>query len=255
MKLIASLKGYQPISFVQDRILLAKGYDLYLADLECKYCQYIGSVPQTLGVKIASWSRTLERCLRLGIRYGCEISKSRILLAERRRIWKLDLHANSIELDHEIEQGARPLAINYVQGIKGFDDGAYFGEYWDNLGKGPVNIWARKEDDRWSVVHTFTEGTINHIHGLIPDKNRGVVWILTGDFDRAPGIWAARDNFSSVTPVLAGEQEYRCCWLAFWGNRVVYATDSPLSLNSVREMIFADEVSHPAQSPVGLRSE
>jgi hypothetical protein len=51
---------------------------------------------------------------------------------------------------------------------------------------------------------------------------------VTGDFGDAAGIWAARDDFSEVRPVLVGKQDFRCCWLAFSGEQIIYATDSPL---------------------------
>jgi hypothetical protein len=255
MRAINSLKGFQPITFVRDGILLARKYDLYIADLDCKRRQYIGSVPHTPGVKIASLSRTLERTLRLGIRFGCQVSKNRVLLAERQRFWMLDLNTGAIHLDHMIEQGSRPLMISNIQGMKGFDDGVCYGEYWENKHKEPVNIWLRNDNNIWNVAYTFPNGAIEHIHALVPDKNRGFIWILTGDFDNSPGLWEARDNFSSVVPVLLGRQEFRCCWLAFWGDRIVYATDSPLATNSIRELVAIEQGTTPPLSRTGFRSE
>ena len=110
MKLIKMMKGYRPIAFVNDGILLAKGYKLYLGDLTCQKLKFIGSVPHTLSNKIAIFSRLLERTLRLGIRFGCAISGNRYLLASNRRIWLLDMTTYSIKLDHVVGRGSRPLS-------------------------------------------------------------------------------------------------------------------------------------------------
>ena len=239
MKLLRTIRGYRPLTFVPDGILLAKGYELYVANLDCSRLRRVGAVPQGLAARTARRSRTLERIFRLGLRFGFRISEDGYLLAERSRIWILDLASGSVRLDHPIKRGSRPLFISRIQGVNGFEDCVCYGEYWENLAKDPVRIWARSQSGIWRVAHTFPKGTIEHVHGMIPDERRGIVWILTGDFGDAAGIWVARNDFTDVSPVLVGKQEFRCCWLAFWGDRIIYATDSHLESNSVRELILS----------------
>jgi len=162
----------------------------------------------------------------------------------------LDLNSGSIKLDHEIEKGSRPLAISYIQDVPNFDDGACYGEYWENKHRSPVSIWVRRDTNSWQVAYTFPQGAIEHIHAVISDKRRGLVWILTGDYEKSAGIWAARNNFKDVSPVLVGSQESRCCWIAFWRDRIIYATDSHLIPNSLRELFCADVLGGSRSEPL-----
>jgi hypothetical protein len=255
MKLLRTMRGYRPLTFVPDGILLAKGYELYVASLDCSRLSRVGAVPQPSAARAVRRSRTLERIFRLGVRFGCRIAESGYLLAERNRIWLLELPSASVRLDHVVQRGSRPLFISRIQDVNGFEDCACYGEYWENLAKEPVNIWVRNQHGVWRVAYTFPQGTIEHVHGMIPDKSRGVVWILTGDFGDAAGIWAARGDFSEVLPVLVGKQDFRCCWLAFSGDRIIYATDSPLTTNSVRTLILLQGALDSPGPFIGAHSE
>jgi hypothetical protein len=173
----------------------------------------------------------------------------------RNRLWLLELPSGAVRLDHVIENGTKPLCISRIQGVNGFLEGACYGEYWDNVSKEPVNIWVRSQHGVWRIAHTFPRGKIEHVHGMIPDESRGIVWIVTGDFGDAAGIWAARHDFSEVLPVLVGKQDFRCCWLAFSDEQIVYATDSPLVINSVRRLILPHADSESKNPWIGARSE
>jgi hypothetical protein len=252
---LRTLRGHRPLSFVPDGILLAKGYDLYTADLDCLQLTPVSRVPHAIGAGLLRRFRILERILRLGIRFGCRIDEESYLLAVKNRLWLLELPSRDIRLDHVIKKGKKPLWISRIRGINGFEDGACYGEYWDNATKEAVNIWVRSRQGVWRIAHTFPKGTIEHVHGIVPDDRRGIVWIVTGDSGESAGIWAARNDFSEVLPVLVGEQDFRCCWLAFSDNEIIYATDSPLAINSVRRLILPEGYSHSRDPWVGTRSE
>ena len=255
MNHLRTLRGYRPLAFVPDGILLAKGYELYVAALDCSRMSRVGAVPHARSAGMLRRSRIIERILRLGIRFGCRIDQASYLLAERNRLWLLDLPSGNVRLDHVIENGMKPLWISRIDGVDGFADGACFGEYWYNTPKEPVNIWMRSRQGVWRVVHTFSKGAIEHVHGIVPDNRRGIVWILTGDSGDQVGIWAARRGFSEVLPVLVGKQEFRCCWLAFSDDQIIYATDSPLEINSVRKVILPQGYAQSPDPWVGVRSE
>jgi hypothetical protein len=254
MKHLRTLRGYRPLSFVPDGILLAKGYELYVADLDCARLSYVAAVPHALASGVLRRSRIFERVLRFGIRFGCRIGEGCYLLAERNRLWLLDLPSASVRLDHVVS-GKKPLCISHIQGVTGFADGPCYGEYSENSSKEPVNIWVRSPHGAWRIVHTFAKGAIEHVHGIIPDESRGIVWIVTGDFGDSAGIWAARHDFTEVLPVLVGKQDFRCCWLAFSEDQIIYATDSPLTINSVRRL-FLPQLGLDSRDPwIGARSE
>jgi hypothetical protein len=182
MRLIRTIPGYRPLSIVPDGILLAKGYELYVANFDCSRMSRVGVVPHSLAAGVMRGSRMLERIFRLGVRFGCRIADGSYLLAEKNRIWLLQLPSGVVRLDHVVENGSRPLHISQIRGVDGFSDCACYGEYWDNLPREPINIWVRSQQGVWRIAHTFPKGKIEHVHGIIPDERRGVVWILTGDF-------------------------------------------------------------------------
>jgi len=238
---VKKVKGVRPLLFVPNGILFSRGYKLYVSDYLCNKFELVGQVHESAFRRIASSLRVLSRLFRAGITLGCSISDTQHLIAGKHRLWTIDLSNRNIELDHEIQRGSRPLSITKISGVAGFDDAICYGEYWNNANKDPVSIWTRNSDGHWRIAFTFARGTIEHVHSVIPDSSRGIVWILTGDFGNAAGFWIAKDNFSVVTPVLLGAQEYRCVWLHFFGKEIYYATDSQLTPNSLRRMTFSEE--------------
>ncbi len=240
MKLVRSLHGYNPLVFTSAGLLLARGYSLYHARLDCSRVESVGRIPCSPVDTLACFSRLVQRTLRSGVKVGCGITGNRYLVGEKNRLWLLDLDRCSLTLDHVIERGSTPLFMTHIEDLPGFDDGTCYGEYGRNLQKESVRIWMRDTHGLWRIAHTFPAGMIKHIHALVPDKRRKLVWILSGDFEDSCGIWVARDNFRNVSPVLVGKQEFRCCWLAFLGERCVYATDSQIVTNSLRELVFSN---------------
>lgn len=233
------IKGFKPLHFVGDKILFSKGFSLYFSDHSCEKFEYIGTVPHSFRRWLESRFRWVSRIFRTGLASGCVLPGGRILLAEKRRIWLVDVEKGQIDLDHEVVRGSRPLSITFLEELSGFDRfTCCYGEYWENTQKDEVRIWGRGVDGVWSVAYTFPKGTIEHVHAVIPDKSRNFVWILTGDFGNAAGLWKATGNFSSVEPVLVGEQHYRCVSLFFSRGDIYYATDSQLEKNSFRKLLF-----------------
>src|ERR1700733_9412424 len=121
MNLLRRLTGYRPLAFIPDGILLAKGYDLIAANLECTRLERVGSVPHTWIGGLLRHSRLLERILRFGIRFGCRVEEDVYLLAERNRIWRFNLSSGRVQLD-QIVQGKKPLCIARIEGVSGFTD-------------------------------------------------------------------------------------------------------------------------------------
>lgn len=242
---IKVIKGFRPIHFIGEQILFSKGLNLYLSDYSCNNINFLCSIPHSFRQSLLSWFRLTTRIFRIGILPGCVLSANRILLIEKGKIWLVDVESKCIAIDHLIPRGSRPLSIAFLGNLPGFDNYiCCYGEYWDNLPKDEVRIWGRAKDGIWSNAYTFPKGTINHVHAIIPDKKRNLVWILTGDFDNGAGIWKATDNFSNVEPVLIGQQDYRCVWMYLTGDDIYYATDSQLEKNSFRKLEITDSKVH-----------
>lgn len=125
-----------------------------------------------------------------------------------------------------------PLSLVKIENLSGFDDQICFGEYFSNPNRDKVHIWSY-DGNKCRVVYTFADKTVRHIHGIVPDKYRSVVYILTGDGDEESAVWIARNNFETIEKYIYGNQQARCCVLQPRKDCLVYATDSEYERNKL----------------------
>lgn len=169
------------------------------------------------------------RSMRLGVRAAVAIDNDIVLLSVGNTIVEFDTHTGELSKGYYCGKGIRPLIITTVKGIKGFDDGVYFGGYLGNSKKRPVSIYKRSGTDKWEVVYTFPEGAINHVHNVVADPYRQKLWIFTGDFDEAAAIWSVTDGFKNVERVACNDQKYRGCVVYALPEGLLYASDAPFA--------------------------
>lgn len=192
------------------------------------------SLPLGWKEKYLSSIPLFRRLLRLGIRNAHQIDKDTILLFTNKRFYEFNISTKHIIPGYIPEKGVRALNITSIKGIEGFDEMIVFGSYSSNMSKKPVHIYRRESVDKWVPYFTFDMGEINHIHNIIPDRDNSCVWIQTGDFDNAAAIWKVTDNFKTVIPIMRGCQIARGCVAYPTEQGLLYATDTPLSDNSIR---------------------
>lgn len=176
----------------------------------------------------------LRRAFRL--EFFSEILKTKnplLIILYKETVYRIDLTNNKIidKQDYPLK-GKRPLNSDTIKDLNGFDDGIYYGEYFSNFEKHPVSIY--KLSDCFERVYQFREGEINHIHAIVSDYYRNCLWIMTGDFDNGSSIWMAKDNFKEVVCIYRGEQKFRSCVGFVFEEGLLYATDSPNDVNSLR---------------------
>lgn len=228
-------KDYLPICFInQDEVLFSKLNKLFIYNLISGNLKYLTSLEGSFTQTLLGRVNVLNRILRLGVRYGILTDDHKILVVYDNFIFELDLKDISIHKSFCIPRGNRPLNMAVIKNINGFDNMVCFGEYFGNPSKTAVNIYKRIESSRWEIIYTFPDGSINHIHSIVPDEYNDCVWILTGDFDDAAAIWMATDNFKSVNPIVIGQQTYRTCVAFPTPEGLLYGTDSQFELNSIR---------------------
>jgi len=157
------------------------------------------------------------------------IDSTRILISVGNMLYELDLESGDLSNGFYCGEGIRPLIFTTVEGIEGINDSIYFGGYLGNNEKKPVNIYKRINTDQWEEVYTFAEGTINHIHNIVPDPYHNCLWAFTGDFGEASAIWKITDNFKKVERVLYNNQKYRGCVVYALPEGLLYATDAPFA--------------------------
>ena len=128
-------------------------------------------------------------------------------------------------------RGSKPLNICiYPSG------NLYFGEYFQNMEKQAVNIYGSEDNGQsWHIVFTFSEGNINHIHGLFLDPYTSRIWVATGDRENECIIGYTEDEFKTFTEVFRGGQEYRTCQLFFYKDFIVFGTDTQYEQNVIKK--------------------
>jgi hypothetical protein len=110
-----------------------------------------------------------------------------------------------------------------------------WGEYNAVEGHGlPIRIFASYDrGHHFEVVHTFLPRSVLHVHSLLYDAGLEGYWVFCGDFGDEPGIGLLSRDFRNFEWVCKGEQRFRACDAFDFGDRLVYATDTPLAANEV----------------------
>lgn len=224
-----------PLLFLQNGDILSyKHGSLFILDKETYAVRR--KVVLDLGWKEKYLSRIklARRLLRLGIRNTHQIDDKTVLLFVNKHFYEYDLADGCMTAGFIPPVGVRALNVTSIKGIAGFDDMVVFGGYLSNVNKEEVNIYKRINSKFWEPIYTFKNGSINHIHNLIPDKDNDCVWVLTGDFDEAAAIWKATDNFNKMEIVVSRCQSSRSCVAFPVNGKLLYATDTPFHQNSIR---------------------
>ncbi|WP_310556235.1 hypothetical protein [Flavobacterium sp.] len=229
------LKNFITLTFInENEMLISKSNKLYIYDVSTNQKKLLITLPYSPVLTLFSKVGIVSRVLRLGVRYALPISENKLLVVFDKKFYEINILEKTHQVTFNIPRGNRPLNIAKVEAINNFENALYFGEYFANFERKSVHIYKRQESTNWEIVYTFPEGTIEHIHAIVPDKFRDCLWILTGDFDKASGIWMAKNNFQDVKSILIGEQIFRSC-VAFPEEKgIIYATDSQFETNSIR---------------------
>ena len=194
--------------------------------------QYLFNIDIPIWKYILIKLRLCQRLLRTDIRAAI-VYKDKLYYSLSGCLYRYDLMHGKQKKELTFRSGMRaPLGLTYIKNINGFDDQICFGEYFSNKEKYSVNIWSNR-NGKWEVVYSFPERTVRHIHGIIADRYRDCVYILTGDNDKESAIWKAENNFGSVQKCIWGDQQSRCCVLQPRKDCIIYATDSEYEQNKL----------------------
>lgn len=224
------VKGYRALCYTSiDTLLVSKRNQLFIYDVSKDSILKIACFKIPFYLEVMSYLPLLRRLLRLEFRNGLKINESEYLLVFKNTVLRFN-SSTALIIREEINE--RGLSFTKIKGLKGFDDMICFGEYKENFSKAEISI-HRFYNNHWGKIFTFEEGTIEHVHAIIPDYINSRVWILTGDFGNSACIWLAEDNFKSVRPLLSGSQMYRSCVAFPYEGGLLYATDSQIDKNYV----------------------
>ena len=226
--------------------LFYKHGDLYTYNSDTNIAERYCILLQSPFLRLISRFRIIERILRLEPRSAL-FDGSNLFISQNGQMITVDYTSKKILCQYKYRDGMlNPLTISSISDIKGFDDMIVFGEYWGNPNSEKVRIFAKCYDcEDWGEIYSFPENSVKHVHNIIPDKEHDCVYIFTGDADICSGIWEARDNFKTVTPLAIGKQEFRACQAIPTNSGLLYATDSPLVSNKLNQIQFGFQNREP----------
>lgn len=243
------LKGYKPITFESDLILLvSRKNKIFRYYIKEQKMQCLASLPWSFKQKLFSINRIAYRITRGGIKNGIVLGQS-LYCSFSGIIWRIPLYNTSDNTPNEVyrfRKGHGPLTFTLVDDSlslsTSFPVGIYFGEYFSNPMEKEVNIYRINKLGVIENIFTFKAGQINHVHNIIFDTFRHCAWVLTGDFEKSAGIWQVFDDFRRVSCVVGGEQKFRSCVAFALEEGLLYATDSQFETNNIR-LLKVDEPS------------
>jgi hypothetical protein len=222
------------------KVVLGKGRSLfrYTAGSGLQFLVRLPESPMKTLIRLSRW---LVRMTRHG--FGCGICYQGIyIFTFEAKIYSFNPAKGQLRQELAFAWGRGPLSFTLIEGIAGFEDGIYFGEYLNNQELNPVGIYKRNERGYWNEVFSFSSNQINHIHSLVADHYRNCVWILTGDFEHSASIWMAKDGWREVIPILAGDQSYRSCVAFPIEQGLLYAMDTQMTTNSLKLLTQFDNI-------------
>ena len=213
-----------------DTIHASQGYKMLRSMNGGKSWSEDGYIPVSWWRRAAESVPLLSRISRGGISYILSQKDGSRLCIVPKMILRAEAGSSDYRCVFRFSNGSRPLNL-----CQGTDGRVYWGEYFLNLRRSePVRIFGSKDGGRnWEVVHTFAKGTICHVHRIVHDPYDDALWVCTGDRDQEVAILKTTNGFSTLKPILQGDQQYRTTSLIPLRNTVLYGTDNPNGENYV----------------------
>lgn len=241
--MIKQINKIKPLCFINNSIIVAKNNIIYKTDTNFLNFDRIGKLDNNIKYKLIYFNRLLTRITRCNPHCAVPINKEIIYLSANGKLYEINTKKGRIILSDKYRKDMRnPLSLTHIKNIEGFDELVCYGEYFGNSDKDKVNIVGKIiGNNNWKILYTFPSRTIKHIHSIIPDNTRNVVWIFTGDFENSVGIWMAKNNFKNVHSVFRGNQKYRACIGFPIKEGLLYATDSQFEKNYIRILKYNKE--------------
>lgn len=248
------LKGFKSLCFLTpDILLVSRNRSLFKYHLASDKLEKLYDMPAGVKARLKGMNGILRRILRAGIRSAIAYGEH-IFIVYNKCVWR-------IKLDNPVccykiftfPNGNGPLNFGIVEQGSGIKPGIYFGEYFSNPDMKKVDIYhINPITDEISVIYTFPQGEINHIHNVVPDTTNNCVWVLSGDFDNGAAIWKMKSDFSEGVAVVRGSQLYRSCIAFPYKEGLLYATDTPFQHNEIRVLEKTSEGVYQTKFVAGI---
>lgn len=225
------LGRYRPQRVDGSTLFASRGLEVLVSDDHGETFRRVGGVDAGWLQRWTSRVRFLERVGRLGFHDLEALPDGTLVGIIRGHIVRRPAAGGPFRPVFRISRGSRPLRLCLHP-----ENTIYFGEYFSNPRREPVHVFGSGDGRHWERVHTFPAGAIRHVHGLVYDRFREGVWVLTGDDDSESGLWFTEDGFGNLERVLGGSQHTRAVSLIPVEEGIIVPTDSPRIENRIQHL-------------------
>jgi hypothetical protein len=211
------------------QVIGSRGRDLYSGRLNNSRLEWIGATPVCVWKKLLGPSKLCRRALRLMYFNVVPITQNRFA------VW-FDKSIGLIEHGNFTPIMERNRFRVLRQGVAQSDCFFYFGEYFGNPNRDPVNIYRFRTSDtcpKVEVVYTFPAKSVRHVHRIQQDPYSSELWCMTGDLPHECQILKTGDQFDTLHLVGGGDESWRCISPLFTEKSIYYATDSEFDQNAI----------------------
>jgi len=215
------------------RMYIGRGYSIWSSDDDGAHWQSETSLPAPWKRRLGGVGRIAARLLRYEIRALGVLSDGGLVAANRDWMY-FSRPGEPMSSPSRIEEAGQAVKLPMTLTV-GPGDQLVWGEYNAQTGHGtPVRLYASTDVGRsFEIVHTFEARSILHVHSLLFDPLYDHYWVFCGDYDEEPGIGVLSRDLERFDWFCKGEQRFRACEAFDFGDRLVYATDTPLATNEV----------------------
>jgi hypothetical protein len=231
LELLASFAGMRALAWHDDVLYASLGYKLYSARIadESVNWERIAAYPPQCWRSATCRVRLTSRLFRDGFHALARLRNGNFIAAVPGAIATLRGSEIEFVISHRLLRGTRPLHIATTP-----DGTAFWGEYFDNVDRDEVHIYASVDGGwEWEVAYTFAKGSIRHVHNIVFDRWDDCLWILTGDYGHECRILRASSDFKTVDEVIGGDQQARAVAAIPAEAGLYFASDTPLEQNYI----------------------
>ena len=189
MAAIEKFKDIKVLEVTDDYFLGSKGYQIFKYDFLQKKYDFFANVIDRY--RFFATYPLFRRFLRAEINGLYSLKNGNYLLIAKKGIFYKNNHSAVFRKVFSISRGSRPLNLCELP-----NGHIYWGEYFANIEKEAVHIYVSIDGGlTWKIAYTFSEGNINHIHGLFWDEFTNQLWFCTGDRENECIIVILRMSF------------------------------------------------------------
>ncbi len=215
------------------RLYASRGYAVYESEDDGATWSHRTSLPVGWKRQPGRFVRLAARLLRFEVRALAALADGSLVAANRDWVFHAKPGERRVQACNVDEAGQAlmpPFSITV-----GPDERVLFGEYNPKTGHGTaVRLYVSEDGGRsFEIGRVFEGGSIMHVHNVTWDAAGEHYWVFTGDYDDEPGIGILSADLAHFDWLVRGDQQYRLCEAFDFGDRLIYATDTPLEPNAV----------------------